>query len=72
MITGICSREERKNVLTRKRKRFKSCRQKGEKGSPGSIRHAEEGQPLGTRYAEDPDNNYTPFSLVSWHGAVRD
>ena len=41
MITGICSREERKNVLTRKRKRFKSCRQKGEKGSPGSIIPAE-------------------------------
>jgi len=41
------------------------------KGSPGSIRHAEEGQPLGTRYAEDPDNNYTSFSLVSWHGNCR-
>ena len=41
------------------------------KGSPNTIRHTEEGCPLGTRYAEDPANNYTSFSLVSWHGACR-
>ena len=40
-------------------------------GSPGTIRNTEEGQPLGTRYAEDPDNDFTPFSLVAWHGACR-
>jgi hypothetical protein len=42
------------------------------KGSPAAIRNTEEGQPLGCRYAEDPDNNYIPFSLVAWHGACRD
>jgi len=41
------------------------------KGSPSTIRHTEEGSALGVRYAEDPDNDYIPFSLVAWHGACR-
>ena len=42
------------------------------KGSPHMIRQTEEESPLGCRYAEDPDNGYTPFSLVAWHGACRE
>ena len=41
------------------------------KGSPGSSRNTEEGQPLGTRYAEDPANSYQSFSLLAWHGGCR-
>jgi len=41
------------------------------KGSPNTIRNTEEGQPLGTRYAEDPCNNYQSFSLAAWHGGCR-
>lgn len=41
------------------------------KGSPATIRNADEESPLGCRYAEDPDNSYTPFSLCSWHGSCR-
>lgn len=37
-------------------------------GSGESIRHKEPDSPLGCRYAEDPDNGYTPFNLLSWMG----
>ncbi|GFK94626.1 hypothetical protein NNJEOMEG_02473 [Fundidesulfovibrio magnetotacticus] len=42
------------------------------KGSPSTIRNTDEASPLGCRYALDPANDYTPFSLVAWHGACRD
>lgn len=36
-------------------------------GSQTSINHKDEDNNLGCRYAEDPDNGYTSFNLLSWY-----
>lgn len=37
------------------------------RGSQTGIRHKEEDNHLGCRYAENPDNGYEAFNLLSWY-----